>query len=380
MTINKPLVIMFIAVLLILRLSLFPSYVGKGGYSIQEAINAAKTGDKIFIEPGNYMECVIINKSIHLVGKDPFNTVINGGGRGDTFTILSESVILESLIIKNSGGNYSGVYINRTSNVSIVNCVVASCYIGLKVDFSREVYVSNCEIANNTFAAIRVWGTSANITVQNCTLYNNRYGIGLFTYSQGNFVLANNVFNNSIGITLLNSKGNQIVKNHLFNNRYGLYLEDRLTKDNTVTKNQIVNNTYGVYLNIFSQEQTGNLFCLNNFINNTIQVYIEPPFFAYNNWNLKYPLGGNYWSDYTCEDLKSGPYQNVTGSDGFLDKPYYIAPNNMDFYPLLSPYMEQVIRQNERSSIEVQIAVAIVFTIVVYSVIYLMMKKRSHKH
>ena len=366
-------------------LTIFPSLVfsfnvGNNTCSIQEAVNAAKAGDKIIIEPGNYMECVVINKPIHLVGKDPLKTVIDGCGRGDALTILNRGVILESLTIRNSGGNYSGIYVNNVSNVSIIRCVVTDCYIGIKVDFSRDVYVSNCEIADNNFAAIRVWGVSENINVQNCTIRNNRcYGIGLFTYSQNSHILANNVFNNSIGIALLNSKGNQIAKNRLNNNKYGLYLEDRLTKNNTITKNWIFNNTYGVYLNIFSQEETSNLFCFNNFINNTMQVYIEPPFFPHNNWNLTYPLGGNYWSDHTFEDLKSGPFQNVTGSDGFLDKPYYIAPNNMDFYPLSSPYKEQINSRSERGGVEVQIAIAIVVVIVVYSVSYLMIKKRSRR-
>lgn len=370
--------IIFLTIFPIFPSMVFSFNVGNHACSIQEAVNAAKAGDKIIIEPGNYVECVIINKPVHLVGKDPLKTVIDGCGRGDTFMILSKGVILESLTVRNSGGNYSGIYVNSVSNVSIIKCVVTNCYIGIKVDFSKNVYVSNCEIAGNKFAAIRVWGASENINVQNCTIYNNYYGIGLFTYSQNSCVLANNVFNNSMGIALLNSKGNQIAKNRLKNNKYGLYLEDRLTKNNIITKNWIFNNSYcGVYLNIFAKDETGNLFCFNNFINNTVQVYIEQPYFPRNNWNLTYPLGGNYWSDYTFEDLKSGPFQNVTGSDGFLDKPYYIALNNIDFYPLSSPYEEQIDSQSERGSVDVQVAIAIVVIIVVYSVSYLMIKKRS---
>jgi parallel beta-helix repeat protein len=353
----------------------------KSIYSIQEAIDAAKAGDKVIIEPGNYMECVVINKSIHLVGEGP-NTVIDGCGRGESLTILSDGVVLESITIRNSGGNYSGIYVNRASNVLIVNCVVTSCHVGIKIDFSNDVYISNCEIANNTFAAIRVWGNSKNINVQNCTIHNNRFlGVGLLTYSQHNNLIANNVYNNSIGVALINSEGNQIVKNRIHDNRYGLYLEDRLTKNNTVVRNWIFNNTQGVYLNIFSHEQTGNLFCFNNFISNTIQAYIEPPFFPHNDWNLTYPLGGNYWSDHSAEDLKSGPYQNVTGSDGFADKPYYIAQNNIDFYPLSSPYKEHVDHESKGSGFDVQIAVAIAVAIiiVVYSISYLVIKRRTVK-
>ncbi|MEM2569530.1 MAG: hypothetical protein QXT67_06305, partial [Candidatus Bathyarchaeia archaeon] len=52
------------------------------------------------------------------------------------------------------------------------------------------------------------------------------------------------------------------------------------------------------------------------------------------------PSGGNYWSDYTGADLYSGPYQNMTGSDGLGDAPYIIDADNRDRYPLMKPYVE----------------------------------------
>jgi len=57
-----------------------------------------------------------------------------------------------------------------------------------------------------------------------------------------------------------------------------------------------------------------------------------------NFWDDGYPSGGNYWSDYTDIDVFSGPYQNVTGSDGIGDIPYTIDENNQDRYPLIYPW------------------------------------------
>jgi parallel beta-helix repeat protein len=53
-----------------------------------------------------------------------------------------------------------------------------------------------------------------------------------------------------------------------------------------------------------------------------------------NTWDDGYPSGGNYWSDYTGVDLKSGSHQNETGSDEIGDTPY-----NQDNYPLMRPYV-----------------------------------------
>jgi len=56
-----------------------------------------------------------------------------------------------------------------------------------------------------------------------------------------------------------------------------------------------------------------------------------------NVWNDGYPSGGNYWSDYTGVDEKSGPNQDQPGSDGIGDTPYFIDGYNQDRYPLMYP-------------------------------------------
>jgi hypothetical protein len=56
-----------------------------------------------------------------------------------------------------------------------------------------------------------------------------------------------------------------------------------------------------------------------------------------NVWDNSYPSGGNYWSNYTGVDMKSGFYQNETGNDGIGDMTHTIDANNTDHYPLMAP-------------------------------------------
>jgi hypothetical protein len=70
-------------------------------------------------------------------------------------------------------------------------------------------------------------------------------------------------------------------------------------------------------------------------VNNTNQVYT---YFSNNTWDDGYPSGGNYWSDYAGSDSFFGVYKNLTGSDGLGDTPYNIGVDNVDHYPLMSPY------------------------------------------
>jgi len=80
-------------------------------------------------------------------------------------------------------------------------------------------------------------------------------------------------------------------------------------------------------------------------VNNTDQIvdsYWENPSHpqSINVWDDGYPSGGNYWSDHNDTDVYSGPHQNETGPDGISDIPYEIDRDNVDYYPLMSSYVE----------------------------------------
>jgi len=62
-----------------------------------------------------------------------------------------------------------------------------------------------------------------------------------------------------------------------------------------------------------------------------------------NSWNDSYPSGGNYWSDYTDVDEKSGPNQDQPVSDGIWDHPYVIDENNVDHYPIVPEFPSALI-------------------------------------
>ena len=83
----------------------------------------------------------------------------------------------------------------------------------------------------------------------------------------------------------------------------------------------------------------------NNFINNGNQA--DAAEYSVNIWDNGYPLGGNYWSDYTGIDEKSGPDQDQIGSDGIGDTPYIIDADNRDRYPLMGPAHAKIIVQGQ---------------------------------
>ena len=157
-----------------------------------------------------------------------------------------------------------------------------------------------------------------------------------------NVIQENTFYNNSptpcipIGTGILvdhpSSQLNVIVGNNITSSGHALIISGSL---NTVYGNNIINNSLGIQ----TVDLFGNTIAHNNFINNTEQVYV----YNYsgeqlNMWDLGYPSGGNYWSDYNGTDLHWGSGQNETGSDGIGDVAYTIDANNTDRYPLMAPF------------------------------------------
>jgi parallel beta-helix repeat protein len=95
---------------------------------------------------------------------------------------------------------------------------------------------------------------------------------------------------------------------------------NNIVKGNTLAENEI-----GIRVN---RGQYNSSIYHNNFINNTQQAGCEPG--SNVAFDMGYPVGGNYWSDYTEEDLNG---------DGIGDTAYTIDSNSEDNYPLMNPWI-----------------------------------------
>jgi hypothetical protein len=97
------------------------------------------------------------------------------------------------------------------------------------------------------------------------------------------------------------------------------------------SNNNISNNSEGTSV----EASRNNVIFRNNFTKNDAQASVTLGYV--NVWDNGYPSGGNYWSDYTGADFKSGISHNETGSDGIGDAKYVINQNNTDRFPLMAP-------------------------------------------
>jgi parallel beta-helix repeat protein len=128
-------------------------------------------------------------------------------------------------------------------------------------------------------------------------------------------------------VAIVNSTDIRVEGLDLKNNYQGIFIA--YSNNVTICQNNITDNYDGIWL----VASSNNTIYHNNFINNQAYSYE-----SVNVWDDVYPSGGNYWSDYVGVDVKRGPNQDLSGSDGIGDTPYIIDANNRDRYPLMNPY------------------------------------------
>ena len=310
--------------------------------TIQAAIANANAGDLIFVRQGVYLENIVLNKSVSLVGQDRKNTIIEASGGGTGVEITSDNVVLSNFTVRGAGD--FGVWVKSSDNL-IQSNILADDHEGVYLD-GRESHVERNTVRdndalNNSDCGILLW-VSFNNTIASNIVVSNYFGIYLFQNSSSNLLIENECVNNSDAGVLLSVgssenrvTGNDISRNGLTGGAYtsGIVI-DVNSNGNRLIGNNVTNNQRGMWQ---SYQTDHNTLYHNSFVNNSVQVASGVP--VSNIWDNGYPSGGNYWSNYLGTDAKSGQYQNLTGSDGIGDTPYIIDGDNVDHYPLMKPFI-----------------------------------------
>jgi nitrous oxidase accessory protein len=367
--------------------------------TIQEAINRANPGDTVFVKSGIYREHLVVNKTVSIVGQDETSTYIYGNTGSVAVHIIANGIIFTGFTVRSTGGPYdNGICLSNVKDCNVSGNNVQSSFFGIEIlscskcilendhtwsnsygiggascsncsvsrnvatgnengiaiDMSSSMVIKGNELNENHIAGFWSDYPESNNCIVDNSVMNNLYGIGLNHDNNdsviGNCITGNTIVHNQLGIVLVSSPHTSVTQNQISQNFIGVELESSL-EDNCITNNSITNNNeYGIWLssssgnsiigNDISDNKCGlgmanssrNTVHHDNFINNTSQVYEQE---STNSWDNGYLSGGNYWSDYVGADLYNGPYQNVTGNDGFGDMPYIIDANNKDRYPLM---------------------------------------------
>ena len=166
--------------------------------SIQQAINNASHGAKIFVSSGTYLEHVVINKSLTLTGENKDTTIIDGGGTGHVLLVETvNNTFISDLTIRGSGcgcAAKSGIHLQNSYNSSVTGNIVTDNGYGIQLKDSNSCTISGNIIANNSWPGIALYWSHENVITSN-DIKENFWGIKLSGSSDNKFI-HNNIIDN----------------------------------------------------------------------------------------------------------------------------------------------------------------------------------------
>ncbi len=311
------------------------------GGSIQAAIERAAAGDVIEVARGRYVENLRIDKPLTLRGID--RPTLSGGERGDTIRVTATDVVIEGLIVADSGASLrdqnAGIYLQPGAHRATVrDCDLSYNLFGLWIEQADDVLIERnvitgkrdlrspmrgngvqlyntrrARVIGNNISFVRdalYVDVSHDAVFRANKLHHSRYGTH-YMNSYRNLWEDNDVWMNRGGLALMEVRDNHVRNNRVWansdhgimlrtiqdavvehnivaGNARGLFIYD--AEYNTLRGNLLVDNIVGVHLWAGSKN---NVVERNDFIANREQVrYVGA---RDELWGVK---EGNHWSNY----------------------------------------------------------------------------------
>ena len=326
------------------------------GDDLAATVRAAQPGDTVQVQRGQYRANLLIDKPLTLRGLD--RPTLSGGNQGDTIRVTAPDVVIEGLIVRDSGDDLkaqnAGIYLYPGAHRAVVrHCDLTYNLFGLWIEKADDVRIEHnvitgkreyaspqrgngvqlyntkgAQILNNDISFVRdalYVDVSHHAVFKGNRLHHSRYGTH-YMNSYYNLWEDNDTYYNRGGLALMEVRDQVVRGNRAWGNSdHGIMLrtlQDSVIEGNVVAGNSrgffiydveyiklndnlIVDNTVGVHLSAGSKnnEVEGN-----DLIGNREQVrYVGA---RDERWGTQ---RGNHWSNYLGWDRDG---------DGMGDVPY----------------------------------------------------------
>jgi parallel beta-helix repeat protein len=262
--------------------------------TIQDAIDHAVEGSKIFVQAGIYEEAIVISKSLSVIGSGN-QSVIKNRGEVNSVEIRAANVTFANFTVDGCGFASTGIYMGNRTNLVENNTIINHRSNGIYLLRASLNVVRNNIVANNSKYGIHIYDSSGNILRDN-RLVNNTYNFRVWGLYLGHFVhdvddsnlvdgkpiyywinkhrkhvptnagcvvIVNsteitvknlNVSNNPSGIVMVYTNDSLVWNNNISNSERGLYLISSF--HNRILSNRITNNYWAAVSLISSSNNT----------------------------------------------------------------------------------------------------------------------------
>jgi parallel beta-helix repeat protein len=270
-------------------------------HTIQEAINAANSGDTVFAYNGTYYEHLTVGKLLTLIGQNQSNTVIDGSNTGAAVIVTASNVTISGFTIQHAGSPPygKGIYLSYTShNVTISGNTVRSNTWGIWADDGSGHLISDNRILNNTDRGVYL-NFNNNSTISGNLITNSGSGIELSDCKHIN-VTENRITDSWIGIRTYGietfySRNNVIRNNILSSNSYGISLS--FSTNDVLRNNTLTGNAYSFEVQGWSPSEYIHDIDTSNTING------KPIYYWVNQKNRQVPYNAGYVGAVNCENI-----------------------------------------------------------------------------
>src|SRR5690606_4053523 len=202
------------------------------GDDLAAAVRGAAAGDVLEIARGYYRANLLIDKPLTLRGLD--RPTISGGNEGDTIRVTAPNVVIEGLIVRDSGGSLreqnSGIYPYPGAHDGVVrHCDLTYNLFGLWVEKANDVLIEHNVITGKRDYSSSQRGNGVQLyNTKGARILNNNIGFvrdALYIDVSHHAVFRGNKLHHSrYGSHYMNSYYNLWEDNDSYYNRGGLAL------------------------------------------------------------------------------------------------------------------------------------------------------------
>ena len=311
------------------------------GDDLAEAVTKAQAGDVIEVARGQYRANLLIDKPLTLRGLD--RPTLSGGNQGDTIRVTAPDVVIEGLIVRDSGDSLkdqnAGIYLYPGAHRAIVRrCDLTYNLFGLWIEKANDVLIEHntitgkreyaspqrgngvqlyntkgAKILNNDISFVRdalYVDVSHNALFKGNKLHHSRYGTH-YMNSYYNLWEDNDTFYNRGGLALMEVRHQEVRNNRAWGNSdHGIML--RTLQDSDISGNVVAGNNRGFFIYDVEYIKLNDNLVVDNVVGvhlsaGSTRNEVEGNDFIANREQVRYvgardevwgKQRGNYWSNY----------------------------------------------------------------------------------